>query len=626
MEVSRVFEPGGLLSQSLEDYEPRSEQIKMAEAVSIAIDSCRMLVVEAGTGTGKTLAYLVPAILSDRQVVISTATKNLQEQVFFKDIPYLKKHLGVDFSAMMMKGRSNYLCPHRLDKFLQGSMFTNASEKRLLDKIFKWSQKTKTGDKAELLDLPEGSRLWSQICSTPDFCDGLKCPRQTDCFISKLRKQSEESQIIVVNHHLFFADLAIRDKGFTGVLPDYDVAIFDEAHQVEETASQYFGFSVTSHRMDDLVRDTVKEVDKLKSKGELIKDIDNLDTRIKNFFYGFHKESDNRFSLSEFPFDMESAEIVLTSLLAVESKLSSLKKSDDTLKALASRYLIIHDELARLIACEGSDYIFWGETRGKSVFLYASSIDVSPMLKKSLYSRCTTLFTSATLASAGEFDYFRSRLGLEETDTLLLPSPFDFEKQVSIYIPKLPEPSSAAFLDGLLDESLKVINLVKGKTLFLFTSFRNMHEVRRRLEGRLKFSILTQGEAPRHILLEQFRNDIDSVLLATSSFWQGVDVRGEALSCLIIDRLPFASPGDPVMSARIERIEKNGGNPFRDYQLPFAVLLLKQGLGRLIRHRNDKGIIMIADNRITTKRYGKSFLKSLPPAPIVSRFEELAWG
>jgi len=627
MDISSVFEPGGLLSESLEDYEPRPSQIKMATSVADAFKSCRPLVVEAGTGTGKTLAYLVPAILDGKQVVISTGTKNLQEQVYFKDIPYLKKNLGVDFDVVMMKGRSNYLCNDRLKLLSQGSMFKSPEEIKSLKKINAWAKTTKTGDLSELSGIPESSSLWSQVHSTTDFCSARKCPRQTDCFISRLRKKAEESQLIVVNHHLFFADLAIREKNFSAVLPDYDAVIFDEAHQIEDIASAYFGSSISNHRFDELIRDTVKEADKglAKKKGEFIKDLDNLDSRSKIFFHSFTKGKELRFSLADNQPDETATNVLIKSLDAIESKLSGLKETTDQLRILSTRYLKLRDELELITARKDENYIFWGEARGKGVYLHASSIDVSQTMKDTLYSRCTAIFTSATLASASDFSYFTTRLGLEDAETLLLESPFDYQKQVSIYLPQLPEPNSPAFIKSLSEESLKLINLVKGRTLFLFTSFRNMYDVRRVIEEKVKYKILMQGEASKHKLLEQFREEVDSILLATSSFWQGIDVKGEALSCVIIDRLPFASPGDPVISARIERIKKNGGNAFKDYQVPFAVLSLKQGLGRLIRHRNDKGIIMIADRRITAKSYGKIFMKSLPPATITDLFANLKW-
>jgi len=627
MKIAGIFEPGGLLASSLEDYEERPEQKKMAAAVASAIESGKHLIVEAGTGTGKTLAYLVPAVLSGKQAVISTGTRNLQEQVFFKDIPFLKKKLKSRFSAVMLKGRSNYLCPLRLEKFSRSPMLEGSADGKLLREIMEWSVITKTGDKSELGGMPEENRIWNSVCATHDFCSSQKCPRLTDCFIGRLRKEAENAQIIVVNHYLFFADLAIREMSFNRILPNYDVVIFDEAHQVEDVASQYFGFSVSNYRLEELVKDSypvLKECGQNERK-ETAKDIDNLLSRSRNFFHSFRKDTDRRFSLKENELLKEPAEILLTSLEAIRAKLSVMKNISESSKALIQRYGLIHEELLEITSCLNDEYIFWGETRGNGVFLYASAIDVSSTFREALYPRCTAVFTSATLASAGGFDYFQSRLGLEEADTVLLPSPFDFSSQGTIYLPKMPPPNSNNFLDALASESIRLINLVKGRTLFLFTSFRNMHEIRRRLEGKIDYPILMQGEAPRHALLEQFKSRVDSILLATSSFWQGVDVRGEALSCVIIDRLPFASPGDPVISARIERIRRNGGNPFNDYQVPYAVLALKQGLGRLIRHRNDSGIIMVADSRMLSKGYGKVFLSSLPPAPRVYSFEDIEW-
>ncbi len=631
-DIKKIFEPGGELSKSLSGYEFRPQQGEMAEAVAESISSGQQLVVEAGTGTGKTLAYLVPAILSGRQVVISTGTKNLQEQIFFKDVPFLRKHLrkhlGKDFTAVMLKGRSNYLCNLRLKRFAQAPLFKERkSEPRLWEMIYDWAQKTETGDRAELTDLPDNSLVWSQICSNSDFCGAQKCPRQTDCHVSRLRKEAENAQILVVNHYLFFADLAIRAKRGGGVLPLYECVIFDEAHLVEEIASTYFGFSISNYRLEELVRDAVREIDDQKplDRKEFIRDLDNLESRAGIFFHPFKSIKERRFSLKEIEPDKEAGEILMTSLSALYEKIAAVKPFPDTSRAIARRFLGMHEELGRLLKREDEDYIFWGETRGGGVFLNASSIDVAPLLKETLYSERLAIFTSATLASSEEFNYICARLGIEDAATLLLPSPFDYKNQASIYLPQMPAPDGSDFLDALSVEAKRVIALVRGRTLFLFTSFRNMWEIRKRLEDALPYNILMQGEAPRHVLLDRFKEDVDSVLFATSSFWHGVDVQGEALSCVIIDRLPFTSPGDPIMSARIDRIKKKGGNAFIDYQLPEAVLLLKQGLGRLIRHRKDRGIMMIADSRLKTKGYGKTFLASLPPAPVTNSFEALKW-
>lgn len=626
--IEDVFKPGGILSERLEDFEHRPVQQEMAVAVANAIGSGGQLVVEAGTGTGKTLAYLIPSILSGEKVVISTGTRNLQEQVFFKDIPFLRETLGMDFPAVMLKGRANYLCPLRLTRFLQMPIFRNDSDANSWDSVYEWSKKTATGDRAELTDLSDDNSIWPQICSTTDFCGARRCPRATDCFISRLRKEAESAQILVVNHHLFFADLAIRGKGVSAVLPQYEVVIFDEAHLVEEIASYYFGFSVSNYRLEELVRDSVREADSLnlKDSGEFIRDLDNMEARIRNFFHPYKTGAERRFSLSNMKPDEAAATMLLSSLAALEEKISSVNELSETGRALAHRFNSLHEDLSRIVAADDEDYIFWGEGRGKGVFLYASSIDVAPLLKENLYRERAVIFTSATIASAGDFSYFRSRVGMdEEAEALELPSPFDFKKQVTIFLPKLPGPDDPRFLDALAKQSMELIELVKGRTLFLFTSFRNMYEIRRRMEGAIKYPVLMQGEAPKHKLLENFTRKVDSVLLATSSFWQGVDVRGEALSCVIIDRLPFASPADPIMAARIERIRKNGGNPFTEYQVPDAVLALKQGLGRLIRHRNDRGIMMIADRRITVKNYGKKFLSSLPPAPVVDSINRIKW-
>ncbi|MBI5638344.1 MAG: ATP-dependent DNA helicase [Nitrospinae bacterium] len=628
--IDEVFSPnGGLLARHLADYEHRPEQLAMAHAVAKTLAHGGQLVVEAGTGTGKTLAYLVPAILSGLQVVVSTGVKNLQEQIFFKDIPFLRQYIGREFTAVMMKGRGNYLCPLRLKRFSQMPLLERKGEAKLFDAILGWAQTTKTGDKAELSAVPEEHPLWAQVCGNTDFCIAQKCPRGTDCFVGALRKEAEAAQVVVVNHHLFFADLALRGKGAGNVLPDYQAVVFDEAHEVEEIAAQYFGFAVSNHRLEELVRDTLRELDEAKppNRPELIRDLDNLDTRAKNFFSRFqrHGKEERRFSLKETPPDAEAAEALLTSLAYLEEKIGKIDPLPDSTRAMAHRHFAIAADLRAILKAESDEYIFWGETRGGGVYLNASSIDVAPLLRANLYAGHTTIFTSATLAAAGDFSYFRKSLGLDAAETMALPSPFDFATQAQIYLPRLPDPASPQFTDALAEEAVKLITLVKGRTLFLFTSFRGMYEIRKRLTGRLPYTLLMQGEASRTALLERFRSEVESVLLATSSFWQGVDVKGESLSCVIIDKLPFSSPGDPVLAARIDRIKKNGGQPFTEYQLPEAVLALRQGIGRLIRHRTDRGIMMIADSRIRSKGYGKTFLKSLPPAPVADRFDALRW-
>ncbi len=627
-EIEDVFSPGGILSRRLGDYEHRPEQTRMATAVAETLKSGGRLVVEAGTGTGKTMAYLVPAILSGLRVVVSTGTKNLQEQVFFRDIPLLREYLGRDFNAVMLKGRSNYLCSSRLKRFSQSPLFGDEREAGHLNMIFEWAQRTKTGDRSELEGLPEDSRVWAQVCSTTDFCSALKCPRATDCSVSRLRREAEQAQIVVVNHHLFFADLALRDVRAGSVLPDYQAVIFDEAHEVEEIASRYFGFSISNYRIDELVRDSLRAVDAVggEQKTELIAGLDRLDTRAKNFFHRYKGRDgeDRRFALKDDKPDPEGAELFLDSLRSLEQRMGALAPLPDEARMIAHRFRAILGETEALLAADNEDYIFWGEARGGGVFLNASSMNVAPSLQGALYASSTVIFTSATLTTAGDFAFFLSRLGLEGKRTLALASPFDFAKQMRIYLPRLPDPASRGFVEALAHEAEKVIKLVRGRTLFLFTSFRVMYEARRLLDGKLPYRMLTQGEAPRHSLLEQFRDEVDSVLFASSSFWQGVDVKGESLSCVIIDKLPFSSPGDPIVAARIGRIKKSGGNPFAEYQVPEAALALRQGVGRLIRHRGDRGIIMIGDSRIRTKGYGKTFLASLPPAPTTASFEELA--
>ncbi|UCC66308.1 MAG: ATP-dependent DNA helicase [Deltaproteobacteria bacterium] len=613
----------GLLAEGLESYEYRPQQVEMAEAVWRALTQGGNLIVEAGPGTGKTFAYLIPALYSGHKVVVSTGTKNLQEQIFFKDIPLLKEFLPISFKAAYMKGRENYLCWRRFKLFERQPLFKVMEETSLFGELKRWASRTQTGDRSELEGIPEDFSTWGEICCSRDHCLGTNCPDYKRCFLTHMRQEAAEAQLIVVNHHLFFADLAVRDVGGE-VIPRYKRVIFDEAHQLEEVITNYFGLAVSNYRVEELARDVRRELTKgRKPTAGLQRAVDALLVKSADLFSLFQGEEKYR---------LQELDPILLSLLSdIKKSLAALREImgkrrwREEIASLIHRAQELEGDIEFILSMGDPAYVYWCENRGRGVFLRASPIDVWPEVSKRLYPRVEAMvFTSATLSTQGGFDYFRERLGLGEAEELILPSPFDFQRQVVIYLPEgLPEPHSPTFPRSAATEIEAILEITKGRAFALFTSYKNMREVYSILRGRLPYRLLIQGEGPKHLLLEEFKGDVQSVLLATSSFWEGVDVPGEALSCVIIDKLPFDAPTEPVVQARIERIASQGGNPFYQYQIPAAIITLKQGLGRLIRSREDCGVLSILDTRLVTKGYGKIFLQSLPPAPVVQQREEI---
>jgi len=619
----------------------------MASAVASVFDKGGVLLAEAGTGTGKTLAYLVPAVLSGQRVLVSTGTKNLQEQIFFKDIPALREALGVSFTATCMKGRANYLCLHRLDQLNEGT--GSPAHDVFIPIIREWSTKTQTGDRAELEDLPEDVPLWSDVAATAETCLGTECPRYDDCFVTRMRQRAAESDVVIVNHHLLCADAAVRQNAFGEVIPACGHAILDEAHQLEDIATQYFGFSVSTYRVEELARDVERlaaagVVTEPREREQIAKAVDRLRERARGFFADLayaHRgperprgEERIRITGSSVAGVSESAAYLTGGLDLVEAALQTLRpkpdQTDETvadqLAALVRRAGEIRADLRFLLRASDPDYVYFVEFRGRGVFLRASPIDVSAIVRELLLDKMrTTVLTSATLTVDGGFGYIRDRLGIRTAAEIRLPSEFNFERQAVLYLPpRMPDPRSQEFAGAAGRQVVEILKRTRGRAFVLFTSYATLRAVQGMAEMALDYPIFVQGTAPRTQLLKQFRATPHSVLFATASFWQGVDVVGDALSCVIVDKLPFASPGDPITAARIDSIRARGGEPFEEYQVPLAILALQQGLGRLIRHRRDRGVLAVLDPRLRTKGYGRRFLASLPPAPVVHELDSLS--
>ncbi len=628
-----IFSPTGLLAKKIPFYEYRPEQEQMAGAVQRAMAQERFLIVEAGTGTGKTLAYLIPSVLSGKRVVVSTGTKTLQEQLFFKDIPLVQDRLRFSFRAAFMKGRGNYLCWRRFRLFSRQPLFASMEEVGYYQTVKKWAGKTKTGDRAELTDLPEDLGLWKEVCASSETCLGQSCEFHDPCFIMAMRQEAAGADILIVNHHLFFADLAVRLKGYGEVLPRYEAVVFDEAHQLEETATHYLGSTISNYRFEELARDLRRECTAAKVKeGTLTRIATDLLDLEERFFQPL-RGREPRFPLPEERWKEDTKETggrVMDKLTSLSSHIGGMQEPSEGLRACGRRAEELRLEFQEFISLAREEMVYWGEVRGRGVFLHASPVDVSSSLRENLYPRLkTAVFTSATLSTQGNFNFFRSRMGLtggggEGTEELILDSSFDLMAQSLLYLPPhLPEPNSPAFLPRAVEEMERILRLSLGRAFLLFTSIRNMEEAYRRLKERVPFTCFLQGERPKSALLQAFKDDLHSVLFATASFWEGVDIQGEALSCVVIDRLPFSPPTEPILEARLERIAAAGGKPFWDYQVPSAILLLKQGLGRLIRTRQDRGVLAILDTRLLTRGYGKVFLQSLPRSAVAHEPEAI---
>jgi ATP-dependent DNA helicase DinG len=647
--VDAVFAPGGPIAEALPGFEARPGQLEMAEAVSATFAGRGVLLAEAGTGTGKTLAYLVPAILSRQRVLVSTGTKNLQEQIFFKDLPVLRDSLAVPFKATYMKGRGNYLCLHRFEAFRDGTApdgqrtflvrgTIDDIHVRLIDE---WRRETQTGDRAEIEDLPEDLPFWNEIAASSENCIGSECPQFADCFVTRMRQRAAESDIVIVNHHLLCADAAVRQGNYGEVIPECRYAVLDEAHQLEDVATQYFGLAVSNYRVDDLVRDArralgAKQVPDRDQAHAIGVAAERVEDHGRSFFAALQamrfevpgvggNESRIRVNRKHMAVVGDEGAALAHSVEAMEGAIALAKEVPEDVLALGRRVVELRDDLKFLLRADDRDYVYYLEIRGRGTFLRASPIDVSSIVRTMLLDRMTaTVLTSATLTVDGSFDYVRGRLGIGRAQEVRLASEFDYPSQSILYLPKrMPEPRAREFVTAAAREVVQIIRRTRGRAFVLFTSYANLREVQALASSEIEYPVLVQGSAPRSALLRDFKATPNAVLLATSSFWHGVDVVGEALSCVIIDKLPFASPGDPITSARIDAINERGGSAFGEYQIPLAILALQQGLGRLLRHRQDRGVLAILDPRLRTMGYGRRFLASLPPSPITHDIDDI---
>ena len=616
---AEALDDGGPLAVSISGFTPRPAQREMAAAIERVLADTSVFIAESGTGTGKTFAYLVPVLLSGKKTIISTGTRHLQDQIYHRDLPQVRDALKVPVSVALLKGRANYLCHHRLARTAAEGRFTSRTQTAEFQKLVEWARRTRRGDIGEVSEVSEDSELWPLVTSTADNCLGSSCSDFDKCCVNAARREALAADVVVVNHHLFFADIALRDEGFAQLLPGVEAVVFDEAHQLAEIASVFFGQSLSASQLNGLSRDTIAEDVREKSGvAGLPEAAHKLEKAAADFRLAFAREP-KRDALAALEDDKAFHHALAELAARLDGLAAALALAAPKGQGLANchrRALELSERLTR-IRDATSDYVSWYETTVRGFSLYLTPLDISgPFRGRIENSGKAWLFTSATLAINKSFTHFQKQLGLENAETGLWDSPFDYAGNTLLYLPSgLPNPGSPDYTTAVIEAALPVLAASRGRAFLLFTSHRALRLAKELLQGRVDHPLLVQGEAPRSALLERFRSLGNAVLLGTGSFWEGVDVRGEALSCVIIDKLPFATPDDPVLQARGRAMEEEGRNPFMEYQLPTAVIALKQGAGRLIRDENDRGVLMLCDPRLLSRPYGKTFLASLPPMP-----------
>lgn len=625
VDPAQLLDASGTFATLIEGYQVRPQQQAMLEAVWQTMQQQGTAIIEAGTGVGKTFAYLVPAMLSAERVIISTGSKTLQDQLYHKDLPLVRKALQSISKSALLKGRANYLCLHRLALTQTDGRLPDRQSVVWLRRIRDWAALTRVGDRAELSEVPHDAEIWQRVTSTIENCVGLECEHYQECYVVKARRAAQEADLVVVNHHLFFADLALKEEGFGELLPSAGMVILDEAHQLPEIASGFFSDTLSSRQLLDWKRDTLLEA--LENAADMPQLRDGLDALEKAVL-------DLRLAMDtpgqRAPWEkIAQTPAIETNIHALETALAQLanllEQAAERSKGLFMCYQRLQEQQARLqrLQVPANDSVRWFETFTRGFAITTTPLDIAVPFRKSIAELpCSWIMTSATLAVGQSFEHFSQRMGVENALTLQLDSPFDYWQNALLYLPaSLPEPQDTDFVAALVQAAIPVINACGGRTFMLFTSYRALNEAAELLREQLDYPLLVQGESTQRDMIDKFRELGNAVLLGTSSFWEGIDVRGEALSCVIIDKLPFAAPNDPVLEARLDSIRQRGGNPFTDYQIPQAVIALKQGVGRLIRDQNDRGVLMLCDNRLRTRSYGKIFLDSLPRMPRTQKLE-----
>lgn len=631
MHAVDIFGPGGPMARALAGFEDRPGQLAMTRAVQDILTHSGIAFMEAGTGTGKTLAYLVPALLSQKKVIVSTGTKTLQDQIMHRDLPRIEQALGIDINAVCMKGLTNYVCLRRFNDFKQQSNVSEPSTDHF-DRLDPWVEFTHSGDKAELDDLPENAPVFRHIMSSSDTRIGSRCTYYDQCFVTRLKAAAQAAQLLVVNHHLFFSNLAIPASAVSSIIPAYDVVIFDEAHQIEDVMTEYYGVHVSARRVDTLCRDARKRASELTRQSRVEPVLNNVALQAAQFFHGLEEKieaSSKRVALSDSDLGADQQRKLHrldTALEELHSVLMTELTNDSTTGTLARRIRSLRDDFGLFAERRQSNHVYWAEARDKNLILGASPIEVADLFRMHvLNANQSVICTSATLTTGGSFEFIKQRLGVDrEIDEYVFDSPFDYAKQAILFVPEyLPDCREAGYLKAAATEIARLIELTQGGAFVLCTSLKAVQELSNLFMPLSRYQVLVQDEAPKAELLRRFRADGNAVLFGSGSFWEGVDVPGDALRLVVIDRLPFDVPSDPLVVARCERLQMQDKSPFADYQLPSAALTLKQGFGRLIRSTKDHGVVAVLDRRLVSKGYGKVLLRSLPVNKCITDWDDL---